>query len=214
MANIFKKLGKAVTSPIRGAVNIVKNPKKGLRNLGKSWEKVDDIVLPAVGFAIGGPAGAGLGAAAARGIGDGKFNAGQTLKHGALGYAGGAALQGLGGFGGAASKLGGLARGTGSVASSGLGKLGSLAKGAGDLLGNTAKNALMTDGGFDMGKLAALLTAGSALKGSADKRKGADAFNASNAALRQQMFDKLGKSPDYSALLERITARPNYTFDK
>lgn len=81
-----------------------KQIKKGAKKVGKAWEKVDDFVLPAVGFALGGPGGAALGSAAARGIGDGKFNAKATLVAGAKGYAGGqlagaAGLQGGQGFG-------------------------------------------------------------------------------------------------------------------
>lgn len=71
----LKKVGKAV--------------KKGAKAVGKGWEKIDDFALPAIGFALGGPAGAALGSAAARGIGDGKFNAKETLLAGAKGYAGG-----------------------------------------------------------------------------------------------------------------------------
>jgi hypothetical protein len=73
-----------------GLKKIGKVVKKGAKAVGKGFEKIDDFALPAIGFALGGPAGAALGSAAARGIGDGKFNAGATLLAGAKGYAGGA----------------------------------------------------------------------------------------------------------------------------
>lgn len=77
---------------------------KGLKRVGKAvgkgWEAIDDYALPAIGFALGGPAGAALGAAGARAIGDGKFNAAETLKAGVKGYA-------LGGLGQAAGLAGG-----------------------------------------------------------------------------------------------------------
>jgi hypothetical protein len=102
----------------------LKSAGKGLKKLGKNagkvWEKVDDYVLPAAGFMLAGPAGAGLGSAAARGIGDGKFDAGATLGAGIKGYGMGqmasmAGLQGgqgfdlLGGGGGGAAAAGGAA---------------------------------------------------------------------------------------------------------
>lgn len=69
----------------------LKKAGKGLKKVGKAvgkgWEAIDDYALPAVGFALGGPAGAALGSAAARGIGDGKFNAKATLGAGLKGYA-------------------------------------------------------------------------------------------------------------------------------
>ena len=73
----------------KGLKKVGKTVKKVGKGVGKAWEKIDDIALPAVGFALGGPAGAALGAAAARGIGDGKFDAKATLMAGAKGYAGG-----------------------------------------------------------------------------------------------------------------------------
>lgn len=82
----LKKLGKGVS--------------KVGKQVGKAWEKVDDFALPAIGFALGGPGGAALGAAAARGIGDGKFNAGETLKAGVKGYALGSAGKAAGLVGG------------------------------------------------------------------------------------------------------------------
>lgn len=93
--------------------------KKVGKAIGKGWEKIDDIALPAVGFALGGPAGAALGSAAARGIGDGKFNAGATLGAGVKGYA-------MGQLG----SMAGLNGGSGIKA-----------------LGGSAKNALMSPGG-------------------------------------------------------------------
>jgi len=92
----LKKLGKGVKKVAKGA--------------GKVWEKIDDVALPALGFALGGPAGAALGSAAARGIGDGKFNLGATVGAGVKGYA-------LGGLGQAAGLQGG--QGVGSLLSSG-----------------------------------------------------------------------------------------------
>lgn len=80
------------------------------KGIGKAWEKIDDYALPAVGFALGGPAGAALGSAAARGIGDGKFNAKATLGAGVKGYVGGQ-LAGMAGVKGG--------QGVGSMLSSG-----------------------------------------------------------------------------------------------
>lgn len=94
---LFKKLGKL--------------GKKVGKAIGKGWEKVDDFALPALGFALGGPGGAALGAAAARGIGDGKFDPKATALAGAKGYVGGQVAGGLGLKGGQGLKmLGGSAR--------------------------------------------------------------------------------------------------------
>lgn len=209
MANFFKKLGKAVASPVKGVVSIAKNPKKGLRNLGKSFEQVDDIVLPVLGFMAAGPAGAAAGSALAEGIGGGRPDLGKVALKGAMGYAGGAALQGLGGFSGAASKLGGLAKGAGSMALKGGSGLLKLGKGVGGMALNTLKN---NQGGFDLGKLASLGLTAASLKGSRDETKAARGFNSENAAMRAALMQKLGQSPDYSALMERIMSRPNYSF--
>lgn len=83
---LFSKLGKGL--------------KKVGKAIGKGWEKIDDFALPAVGFALGGPAGAALGSAAARGIGDGKFDLKATALAGAKGY-------GMGALGSAAGLTGG-----------------------------------------------------------------------------------------------------------
>lgn len=113
-------------------------PKNVLKAVGKGFEKIDDFALPAIGFALGGPAGAALGSAAARGIGDGKFNAGATLGAAAKGYAGGQLASGLGLVGGrgVSGLLGsgqGLATGGSSVAgqSAAGGALKSVASGGG-----------------------------------------------------------------------------------
>lgn len=74
--------------------------KKSAKAFGKGWEAIDDYALPAVGFALGGPAGAAAGSAAARTIGNGRFNAKATLLAGAKGYAGGQLASGLGVTGG------------------------------------------------------------------------------------------------------------------
>lgn len=84
----------------KGLKKLGKGVKKVGKQVGKAWEKVDDFALPAIGFALGGPGGAALGAAAARGIGDGKFNAGETLKAGVKGYALGSVGQAAGLTGG------------------------------------------------------------------------------------------------------------------
>ena len=84
----------------KGLKKAGKGLKKVGKAIGKGWEAIDDFALPAVGFALGGPAGAALGSAAARGIGDGKFNAKATLGAGLKGYA-------LGGLGQAAGMTGG-----------------------------------------------------------------------------------------------------------
>lgn len=97
-------MGLSLKSIGKGLKKIGKGAKKLGKNLGKAWEKVDDYVLPAAGFALGGPAGAALGSAAARGIGDGKFDAKATAGAGLKGYAMGqlgsmAGLQGGQGIG-------------------------------------------------------------------------------------------------------------------
>lgn len=80
--------------------SVGKVAKKAGKAIGKGWEAIDDYALPAVGFALGGPGGAALGAAAARGIGDGKFDPKATLMAGAKGY-------GMGALGSAAGLTGG-----------------------------------------------------------------------------------------------------------
>lgn len=70
--------------------SVGKVAKKAGKAIGKGWEAIDDYALPAIGFALGGPAGAALGAAGARAIGDGKFDAKATLLAGAKGGAMGA----------------------------------------------------------------------------------------------------------------------------
>ena len=80
--------------------SVGKVAKKAGKAIGKGWEAIDDYALPAVGFALGGPAGAALGSAAARGIGDGKFDPKATLLAGAKGY-------GMGALGSAAGLTGG-----------------------------------------------------------------------------------------------------------
>ncbi len=80
--------------------SVGKVAKKAGKAIGKGWEAIDDYALPAVGFALGGPAGAALGSAAARGIGDGKFDPKATLMAGAKGY-------GMGVAGSAAGLAGG-----------------------------------------------------------------------------------------------------------
>ena len=213
MASIFKKIGKAIASPYKGAVNIVKNPKKGLKNLaksaGKGWEAIDDVALPALGMLTLGPAGAGLGAAAAKAIGGGKPKWGKVAKAGAVGLAGGAALQGLGGFSGAASKLGALGKGAGGLLKSGAGAAGSGLLKLGKTVG---KAALTTDNEFDLSKLLGLGMAGSGFVGARQDQAAANKFNAGNAAMRNELLAKLAEKPDYSALMNRITQRPNYTF--
>lgn len=94
----------------KGLKKVGKGVKKVAKGAGKVWEKIDDVALPAIGFALGGPAGAALGSAAARGIGDGKFNLGATVGAGVKGYA-------LGGLGQAAGLQGG--QGIGSLLNSG-----------------------------------------------------------------------------------------------
>lgn len=96
----------------KGVKGLGKGLKKVGKAVGKGWEAIDDYALPAIGFAVGGPGGAALGAAAARGIGDGKFNAKETLLAGAKGYAGGQLAGAAGLKGGQGLKvLGGSAKG-------------------------------------------------------------------------------------------------------
>jgi hypothetical protein len=108
----------------------LKKAGKGLKKLGKNagkvWEAVDDYALPAVGFALGGPAGAALGSATARGIGDGKFNpkavAGAGLKGYAMGQLGSmAGLQGGQGLRSLGSSAGNMVRNPGAIASNVMG---------------------------------------------------------------------------------------------
>lgn len=119
----FKKVGKGL--------------KKIGKGVGKAWEKIDDFALPAVGFALGGPAGAALGSAAARGIGDGKFNAKATLLAGAKGYAGGQ-----------------LASSAGLVGGKGIGTLGSSARSALSNPISSAKSMMGMGGGGGGGQAA------------------------------------------------------------
>lgn len=106
-------LSKGLRKLGRGAKKLVTHPREALGNigkdLGKGWEAVDDYALPAAGFMLAGPGGAAAGAAAARGIGDGRFDPGATLTAGARGYALGQAGQmaGLGGGGSGIRALGG-----------------------------------------------------------------------------------------------------------
>lgn len=137
----------------------------------------------------------GLGLGLAGGLGHGKDSLKQMGK-GALTAGAAGALGKLAGV----SKLGvlGGAKNLGKMALSGVGK-------AGKFIG-----AVNPDGSLNMQNLMGLGMAGSAFKGSRDEGKAAQSFNAQNALLRQQMMERLSKSPDYSALMERITARPNY----
>jgi hypothetical protein len=164
------------------------------KSIGKGLTKIAKVAAPVVGFAN--PL-AGITLGAASGLGHGKKSLGKM--------AGGAALGAAGGVAGKlanVSKLGvlGGAKNLGSSALGGLGKLGKLG----------GKSLLNEQGGLDFSKLAGLGLGASAIKGSADKRKGADNFNAGNAALRQSLMDRLSQTPDYSALLGQITQRPNY----
>lgn len=211
MANVFKKLAK-------GAKKLVTNPGGWAKNVGKDFgkgfEAVDDIALPVLGFATMGPAGAALGSAAARGIGNGKFDpkavAMAGLKGGALGMLGGAAgLQGGQGLGALGKSILPAAKGLGGKAVSGLGKLGS---GVASGLGKLGKAATFTDGQFDMEKLMGLGLAGSGFVGTQKDKAAAAKFNTGNADMRNALLAKLAEKPDYSALMDRITARPNYTF--
>jgi hypothetical protein len=202
--SVFSKIGKFVGNApkkaVKGAGRLVTNPGKAIKNIGKSagqaWEAVDDVALPALGFAVGGPMGAALGGGLSRGIGDGKFNLGATLKRAALTGAAGAGVSALGGPGAALGKLGRIGGKVGGAVLSGGGKL---LKGAGSLAANTAKNAFMSDGGLDLGKLGSLFGAGSAIVGNRRDNANAQSFNDSNAKLRQM-------------LMERILEKPNYNF--
>lgn len=73
----------------KGLKKVGKVAKKGLKAVGKGWEAIDDYVAPAVGFALGGPAGAAAGSALARATGNGKLDLKQTALAGLKGYAGG-----------------------------------------------------------------------------------------------------------------------------
>jgi hypothetical protein len=166
------------------------------KSFGKGLTKLAKVAAPIAGFAN--PA-LGIGLGALSGLGHGKKSLGKMAGGAALGAAGGVAgklagVSKLGVLGGAKNAAGAL--GSGAMK---LGKLG-------------GKSLLNNQGGLDLGKLAGLGLGASAIKGSADKRKGADAYNASNAALRQSLMERLGKSPDYSALMDKIAARPNYKF--
>lgn len=133
----------------KGLKKLGKGAKKLGKNLGKGWEAIDDYALPAVGFALGGPGGAALGAAAARGIGDGRFDPGATLGAGAKGYAMGqlgsmAGLQGGQGLRPLGSSAASLARNPMAAASNVMGGGGAggaaPAAGGGFSLGGAAQN--------------------------------------------------------------------------
>lgn len=165
------------------------------KGLAKGARKVAKIAAPVAGFALGPAAGLALGAAS--GLGYGKKSLGKMAK--------GAALGGLGALAGKAAGvsksgvLGGLKNLGGSVGK-GLSK-------AGRFTGVIDK-----DGALDMSKAMGLGLTGAAFKGKRDDNKKASEYNSGNAAMRQALMDRLSKGPDYSALIERISARPKYTF--
>jgi len=182
MTSFLKKIAKAATAPVRGAARLVTDPKRAVRNIGRSWEKVDDVVLPAVGFALGGPAGAALGSAAARGVGDGKFNAGATLKSAATGYAGGQLASGLGlqggkGFGALLDSGKGLVPGMGggagapSVASAAPSVAGAGGSGIGSVGGGGIGGILKSVGGWAKDNPELLLGGISAIQGAQQQSK-------------------------------------------
>lgn len=169
------------------------------KSLGKAVTGVAKKAAPFVAFAN--PA-LGLGLGLAGGLGHGKDSA-RKMGQGALTAGLGAGLGKLGNV----SKLGvlGGVKNLGGKALAGLGQVGKGIGKAGKLVG-----AVNPDGSLNLQNLMGLGMAGSAFKGSRDEGKAAQGFNAQNALLRQQMMERLSKSPDYSALMERITARPNY----
>lgn len=200
MALTFKSLGKAFANApkkaVKGVKSLVTHPGKAITNIGHSlgdaWEMIDDPALTILGGAIGGPGGAALGAGLAKAVGNGKPQWGKVLKNAAIAGTGAYGLSKLGGVSGALGKLGRVA---GSV---GRGALG-VGKKVGGVLGHTLENATMSDGGLDLGKLGALFGAGSSIVGNRRDNAQAQAFNDSNAKLRQM-------------LMERILEKPNYNF--
>lgn len=197
----------------------LKSAGKGLKKVGKAvgkgWEAIDDYALPAAGFMLAGPAGAGLGAAAARGIGDGKFDAGATLGAGLKGYAGGQLASGLGLQGG--EGLSGLMRsGQGLVSSGGVngavaaqGATGGALKSAG---ASGFRGALGNAGNFIKDNPELILGAASAFQGSREQARANEMQKRAlqlaeqpwneTAALRQQSLEGMmnPQAPDLSSL--------------
>lgn len=134
--------------------SVGKVAKKAGKAIGKGWEAIDDVALPAVGFALGGPAGAAAGAAAARAIGDGKFNAKATLMAGAKGAAMGAMGSAAGLTGGAGLKA--LGSSALKAAANPLTTAGSVLKSqvpgmGGGAAGGAAGGGILGGGGFGLG---------------------------------------------------------------
>ena len=185
--------------------SVGKVAKKAGKAIGKGWEAIDDYALPAVGFALGGPAGAALGSAAARGIGDGKFNLKATLGAGAKGYALGqlgsmAGLQGGSGFkalGGslktAALNPGGTAMnvvksqvpGMGSVASGGVAP--GVANAASAAPSRGLWDGIKKVGSFALDNIDPIMGAASMYQGAKAQGK-ADDLNKRALALREQQY--------------------------
>jgi hypothetical protein len=167
---------------------------KGLGKSLKPLAKAAKIAAPIAGFALGPAAGLALGAAS--GLGRGKKSLGAMAGGAALGGAGAlagklAGVSKLGVMGGAKNALGGLAR-----------------------AGKTAGKAALTTGGeFDMQKMLGLAGAASGVIGARKDNAATTKYNAANAGLRNDLLAKLAEKPDYSVLLDRMTARPNYSFN-
>jgi len=185
----------------KGLKKVGKGLKSVGKKVGKAWEKVDDYVLPAAGFALGGPAGAALGSAAARGIGDGKFDAGATLGAGVKGYAGGQLASSLGlvgdkGFGALLNSGKGLVSGGGggmassaSMASGGASGAAQAASGGG---GGFVAGGRVGGGGvgdFLRNNPELILGAVSAFQG-ANQQSKADALNKRSLALAEQPWNE------------------------
>lgn len=166
------------------------------KTVGKGLKKLAKVAAPVAGF-INPALGIGLGLAS--GLGEGK----KSLKSMALGGLSGAAGGVLGKLGNV-EKLGvlGGAKNLGGKALGGLGKLGK----------TVGKATTFTNGEFDINKLLGLGMAGSGFVGAQKDKAAVGKYNAGNAAMRNELLAKLAEKPDYTALMDRITARPNYTF--
>jgi hypothetical protein len=164
--------------------SLVRDPKKWARNVGRSYEKVDDIALPAIGFMLAGPAGAAAGSALARGFGDGKFDPKATAIAGLKGYAGGQLASGVGlvggkGLSGLASSARGLVPGMGGGAGGGAASVASGATSAASgaaspSIGSSLMGGLKSVGGFAKDNPDLILGAAQAYQGAREQGKADD----------------------------------------
>ncbi len=176
----------------KGLKKVGKGLKSVGKKVGKAWEKVDDYVLPAAGFMLGGPAGAALGSAAARGIGDGKFDPKATAMAGVKGYAMGQMGSSLGLQGG--KGVSGLLNSGKGLVSGGMAPSASMASGGAPVAAQAASGGggggfLSGAGNFLRDNPELVLGAVSAFQG-ANQQSKADALNKRSLALAEQPWNE------------------------